>query len=98
MRRTLPEAAHGAVTTASRVPPRHIGPRREGTARPAQKGKRAMKGLIVFIGVLVVLVLLTSSGVLGGAICLNNVGCLYSDSNGISVDNSESVTVGTGNP
>jgi hypothetical protein len=57
-----------------------------------------MKGLIVFIGILVVLVLLTSSGVLGGAVCLNNVGCLYSDSNGISVDNSESVTVGTGNP
>jgi hypothetical protein len=71
---------------------------REGTRCPAPKDDRAMKGLIVAIGVLVVLVLLTSSGVLGGAICLNNVGCLYSDSNGISVDNSESVTVTTGNP
>jgi hypothetical protein len=57
-----------------------------------------MKTLIVVIGTIVVVVLLVSSGVLGGAICLNNVGCLASQDNGITIDSRESVTVSTGNP
>ena len=57
-----------------------------------------MKTLIVVIGTIVILVMLVSSGVLGGAICLNNIGCLASDNGGIQVDNRESVTVTTGNP
>jgi hypothetical protein len=57
-----------------------------------------MKTLIVVIGTIVILVVLVSSGVLGGAICVNNVGCLASDNGGIQVDNRESVTVTTGNP
>ncbi len=57
-----------------------------------------MKTLIVVIGTIVVLVVLVSSGVLGGAICLNNVGCLSSQGDGITVDSRETVTVTTGNP
>ncbi|HEX2502642.1 MAG TPA: hypothetical protein VHK00_01775 [Miltoncostaeaceae bacterium] len=57
-----------------------------------------MKTLIVIIGTIVILVVLVSSGVLGGAICVNNIGCLASENGGIQVDNRESVTVTTGNP
>ena len=41
-------------------------------------------------------VLLVSSGVLAGAICIDSVGCLYSSDGGISIDNSQTVTVTTG--
>jgi hypothetical protein len=58
----------------------------------------AMKTLIVVIGTIVVLVVLVSSGVLGGAICLNEIGCVASEDNGITIDSRESVTVSTGNP
>jgi hypothetical protein len=57
-----------------------------------------MRTLIVVIGTIVVIVVLVSSGVLGGAICVNNVGCLSSQGDGITVDSRESVTVTTGNP
>ena len=57
-----------------------------------------MKTLIVVIGTIVILVILVSSGVLGGAICLNHVGCLSSQGDGITVDSRETVTVSTGNP
>ena len=57
-----------------------------------------MRTLIVVIGTIVVVVILVSSGVLGGAICVNNVGCLSSQGDGITVDNRESVTVTTGSP
>jgi hypothetical protein len=50
------------------------------------------------IGTIVVVVILVSSGVLGGAICVNNVGCLSSQGDGITVDSRESVTVTTGSP
>ncbi len=55
-----------------------------------------MKTLAVVIGVLVILVLLVSSGVLGGAICLESVGCVHSADGGISIDNAQTVTVTTG--
>jgi hypothetical protein len=57
-----------------------------------------MKSLIVVIGTIVVIILLVSSGVLGGAICVNNIGCLSSQGDGITVDSRETVTVTTGNP
>ena len=57
-----------------------------------------MKGLAVAIGVLVIIVLLVSSGVVGGALCVNNIGCIASNEDGISIDNRESVTIVTGNP
>ena len=69
-----------------------------GTAQSIAKDDRAMKGLIFLIGVLVIVVLLVSSGVLGGAVCLNDLGCLHTDGNGISIDNQETVTITTGNP
>jgi hypothetical protein len=67
-------------------------------ASPASKEGSAMKTLIVVIGTIVVLIVLVSSGVLGGAICINNVGCLSSQGDGITVNSNESVTVTTGNP
>lgn len=57
-----------------------------------------MKGLAVIIGFIVIFVLLVSSGVLGGAICVDNVGCLHSEGNAITIDDSETVTVSTGRP
>lgn len=54
-----------------------------------------MKGLVVIIGTLVIIVLLVSSGALGGAICVKNVGCLYSSDGGVNIDNSQRVTVNT---
>jgi hypothetical protein len=54
-----------------------------------------MKTLAVVVGVVVIVVLLVSSGALGGAICVKSVGCLYSSDGGISIDNRESVTVQT---
>jgi hypothetical protein len=57
-----------------------------------------MKTLIIVIGTIVVLIVLVSSGVLGGAICVNNVGCLSSQGDGITVNSNETVTVSAGNP
>lgn len=54
-----------------------------------------MKGLIIFIGVFVVIILLVSSGVVGGAICLKGVGCLHSSDNGATIDNRKTVTITT---
>jgi hypothetical protein len=54
-----------------------------------------MKGLFLFIGILVVVVMLTTSGAMGGAICLRSVGCIYSSGNGIAADDRTSVTVTT---
>ena len=57
-----------------------------------------MKGIAYIIGVLVIGVLLVSSGVVGGALCINELGCIATNSDGISIDNRESVTIVTGNP
>jgi hypothetical protein len=57
-----------------------------------------MKTLAVVIGVVVIVVLLVGSGALGGAICIDSVGCLYSSDGSVSIDNRESVTVSTGRP
>lgn len=52
-----------------------------------------MKSLLVVIGVVVVLVLLVSSGVFGGGACLRGVGCIYSTGDGIRMDNSQQATI-----
>ena len=57
-----------------------------------------MRTLIVVIGTIVVLVILVSSGVLGVAICLNNIGCVSSQGDVITVENRETVTVTNGSP
>jgi hypothetical protein len=57
-----------------------------------------MKSLAVVIGALVIVVLLVSSGIVGGALCINELGCIATNSDGISIDNRESVTIVTGNP
>ena len=68
---------------------------------PGPSGRRVtapMKGIAYVIGVLVIIVLLVSSGVVGGALCINELGCIATNSDGISIDNRESVTIVTGNP
>lgn len=56
-----------------------------------------MKALAVIIGVLVIVVLLVSSGVIAGAFCVDEY-CIATNSEGISVDKRQSVTIVTGNP
>jgi len=55
-----------------------------------------MKTLFVVIGVLVVVVILFTTGVMGGALCLKGVGCVHSTGQGITIENKQPVTVGTG--
>lgn len=57
-----------------------------------------MKSIAVIVGVVVILVLLVTSGTVGGALCVKNVGCVYSSGSGLAIDNREAVTVSTGNP
>lgn len=57
-----------------------------------------MKSIAVIIGIVVIVVLLVTSGTVGGAFCLKGVGCVYSSGNGLSIDNRETVTVSTGAP
>ena len=54
-----------------------------------------MRGLIVFIGVFVVIILLVTAGVVGGAICLKGVGCVHSTPAGAAIDNQKTVTITT---
>lgn len=66
------------------------------TSRPGVEVGVTMKTLSILIGVFVILVLLVSSGAMGGAMCLRGVGCIYSSGTGVAIDNSETVTVSTG--
>jgi hypothetical protein len=54
-----------------------------------------MRSIFVVVGVIVVLILLFTTGVLGGAVCIKGIGCVYSKGNGLAVDSSTRVTVGT---
>jgi len=47
------------------------------------------------VGVIVVLVLLVTNGIVGGAFCVRGIGCLHSTGNGAAVDNQQTVQVGT---
>jgi hypothetical protein len=61
-----------------------------------ERGKRmGGKSIFVVVGVVVVLILLFTTGVLGGALCVKGIGCVYSKGNGLAVDSSTRVTVGT---
>jgi hypothetical protein len=55
-----------------------------------------MKTLFVVIGVIVVIVVLFTTGVMGGALCLKSVGCVHSTGQGITIEDKTSVTVTTG--
>jgi hypothetical protein len=57
-----------------------------------------MKTLFIVIGVVVIFGILFSSGGLAGAVCLQGVGCVRSDGDGVKIDSTESVSVSTGNP
>lgn len=57
-----------------------------------------MKSIAVIIGVIVIVVLLVTSGTVGGAFCLRGVGCMYTSGTGLSIDNRETVTVSTNRP
>jgi len=57
-----------------------------------------MKTLFIIIGVVVIFGILFSSGSLAGAICVQGVGCVRSDGDGVKLDSTESVSVSTGNP
>jgi hypothetical protein len=54
-----------------------------------------VKTFLVVIGVIVVLVLLVTNGLIGGALCVKGIGCLHSTGSGAAVDNQTSVQVGT---
>lgn len=54
-----------------------------------------MRGFFLFIGIVVIIVLLASSGAVGGAACLRGVGCIYSSGDGLRADDSTTVTVRT---
>jgi hypothetical protein len=55
----------------------------------------AARSIFVVVGVVVVLILLFTTGVLGGALCVKGVGCVYSNDKGVAVDSRQQVTVGT---
>jgi len=67
----------------------------EGTfAEESNEG--AMRTVFVVIGVFVVLILLVSSGIVGGGLCLKGVGCLATSNNGATVNDQTTVTITTG--
>ena len=58
-----------------------------------------MRTIAVFIGTIIILILLVNSGLIGGAFCVNSVGCLATGNDGsIRLDNAQQVTVGAGQP
>ena len=57
-----------------------------------------MKVLAVVLGIVVIIILLVGSGAVGAGICLNQIGCMATTGDGISLDRRQSVTIVTGNP
>lgn len=57
-----------------------------------------MKNWVYWLGVIVVLVILFSNQVIGGAICVRSVGCIYSTGSGISVDSGQTKTISVNRP
>ena len=51
--------------------------------------------IFVIIGFFLVLILLVTNGILGGGLCVRGVGCLYSNGDGLRLDNSQRATIGT---
>ena len=54
-----------------------------------------MKTFLIVIGVIVVLVLLVTNGLVGGALCVKGIGCLHSTGSGAAIDDQTTVQVGT---
>jgi hypothetical protein len=54
-----------------------------------------VKTLFIVVGVVVVLILLVSSGTVGGGLCLKGVGCISTSGSGATVDNNKTVTIST---
>lgn len=54
-----------------------------------------MKAFLAVLGTIIVLVLLVTNGIVGGALCIKGVGCAYSNENGAAVDDSQTVVVST---
>ncbi len=52
-----------------------------------------MKNWVYWIGALVLLVLLFSNGIIGGALCVRSIGCVYSTGTGVSVDSGQTKTI-----
>lgn len=52
-----------------------------------------MRGFLSIVGIVVVLVLLITNSIIGGAFCVRGVGCLYSNGDGLRLDNSDVVQV-----
>lgn len=57
-----------------------------------------MKSWMWVIGVIVVLVVLFSSSVVGAALCMRGIGCIYSTDNGVKADSSKTVTISVNKP
>jgi hypothetical protein len=53
-----------------------------------------VRTLFVVIGFFLVLVLLVSNGIIGGGLCVEGVGCLYSTGDGLKMDSSTQATIG----
>lgn len=70
----------------------------EGSPPPGANEGRDMKTIAISIGVVVIVVLLITSGTIGGALCVRGVGCMYSSGNGLSIDNRQVVTINTARP
>lgn len=51
-----------------------------------------MRSLFVVVGVLVVLLLVFSSGAVSGQLCVRSVGCLRGDDGGLRLDSARSTT------
>lgn len=52
-----------------------------------------MKTWVYAVGVIVILVLLFSNGIVGAGLCLRGVGCVYSTGDGVRADNSQQATI-----
>jgi hypothetical protein len=56
-----------------------------------------MRRIALLTGIVVIAVMLVSSGVVGGALCVKNLGCVAASDGGLSVDRQEAVTLTAGN-
>jgi hypothetical protein len=59
-----------------------------------------MKALFIVIGVVVIFGLLISTGAISGNLCVDNVGCIQSEGNGVKIshDTPNTTTVATPRP
>jgi hypothetical protein len=53
----------------------------------------SVRSFLVVIGLILILVLFLTNGIISGAFCVRGVGCLYSTDNGVKLDNTSNVKV-----